>query len=138
MHLRSLERTHAVVLEVRAHRLAVDVVHARITHDHAAPVLAEAIGHVGKVHVEAALRRWRRVDEGVVVLEIRARLHIDLELTVRAGAHLRTSGHRHGRREALYHSRSSHHMRLDVDSCQSSTQLGAAMLHYEYSTGPEA
>ena len=127
MHLRSLERTHAVVLEVRAHRLAVDVVHARITHDHAAPVLAEAIGHVGKVHVEAALRRWRRVDEGLVVLEIRACLHIDLELTVRAGAHRRTSGHRHGQREAMYHSRSSHRTKSDVDSLKAALCCDASL-----------
>merc|ERR1719487_2423249 len=39
--------THSILLEVRAHRLAVDVVHPRITDDHAATVVAEAIGEDG-------------------------------------------------------------------------------------------
>merc|ERR1719161_480538 len=75
--------THAVVLEVRAHPFAVDVVHPRIAHEHAAPVVAEAIGDVGDVHVEATLPGVR-VDERVIVLKVRACLHIDLELTSRA------------------------------------------------------
>merc|ERR1719174_3360779 len=86
--------THALLLEVCAHRLAVDVIHPRIADGHATPIIAETIGEVRRVHLEASLLA-RGVNERIVVLVLRGCLYVDLELTVRAGAHRRRSRHRH-------------------------------------------